>query len=120
MRNRNGFNPLGRKASHRRSLIRNMLISVFRYERIKTTSAKAKELRRSAEKMITRSKNDSVHNRRIIARHIKDKAVLAKLFTDIGIRCKDRRGGYTRIYRIGQRPGDAAEMVILELVDREV
>ncbi len=98
---------------------RNMVTSLFRYERITTTSAKAKELRRTAEKMVTRAKVDSVHNRRMVARDIKDEAVLAKLFTDIGPRFKDRPGGYTRILKLGMREGDAAEMVILEFVDRQ-
>lgn len=117
MRHKIGINPLERKAGHRKSLIRNMITSLFRYERVKTTKTKAMEIRRTAEKMITRAKVDSVHNRRIIARDIKDKAILAKLFTDIAPRSLERRGGYTRIYKLGPRPGDAAEMVILELTD---
>lgn len=118
MKHRIGFNPLGRKASHRESLTRNMVTSLFRYERIKTTKTKAMEIRRTAEKMITRAKEDSVHNRRMVGRRIKDKEILSKLFTDLGPRFKERNGGYTRVYKLGQRQGDAAEMVILELVDR--
>jgi len=95
---------------------RNMTASLFRYERIKTTKAKALEVRRDAEKMITKAKEDSVHNRRIIGKDIKDQEVLAKLFTDIGPRYKERPGGYTRILKLGPRQGDAAEMVLLELV----
>jgi large subunit ribosomal protein L17 len=118
MKHKIGFNRLGRKAAHRISLLRNMATSLFRYERIKTTVAKAKELRKSAEKMVTRAKVDSVHNRRIIAKDIRDKAVLNKLFTDIGPRFKERPGGYTRIIKLGKRKGDASEMVFLEFIDR--
>jgi large subunit ribosomal protein L17 len=99
---------------------RNMVTSLFRHEKVKTTKAKALEVRRAAEKMITRAKTDSVHNRRLVGRDIKDKAILAKLFVDIGPRFKDRPGGYTRILKLGPRPSDAAEMVLLELVDRTV
>ncbi|HOV63853.1 MAG TPA: 50S ribosomal protein L17 [Spirochaetia bacterium] len=120
MKHRIGFNRLGRNASHRKALHRNMVTSLFKYERIETTKAKALSVRRKAEKMVTRAKEDSVHNRRIIAKSIKDEAVLAKLFKEIGPRYKDRNGGYTRILKLGQRSGDAAEVVILELVDRKV
>jgi large subunit ribosomal protein L17 len=94
-----------------------MVTSLFRHERIRTTKAKALEIRRSAEKLITRAKVDSVHNRRIVSSRLFDEGVVAKLFTDIGPRMKDRPGGYTRILKFGERAGDAAEMVILELVD---
>jgi large subunit ribosomal protein L17 len=97
---------------------RNMVISLLRYERIETTKAKALEVRRDAEKMITRAKVDSVHNRRVVARDVNDKEVLNKLFTEIGPMFADRKGGYTRILKIGQRKGDAADMVILELVEK--
>ncbi len=120
MNHKIGYNKLSRTSSHRKAMIRNMVTSLFRYERIETTKAKALEVRRHAEKMITRAKVDSVHNRRIIAEDIKDKAVLAKLFTDIGVRNYDRPGGYTRILKLGQRSGDAADMVLLELVERIV
>lgn len=116
MRHKIGYNRLGRKAGHRKALHRNMVTSLFRYERIKTTKTKATAVRRTAEKMITRAKADSVHNRRMIARSIGDKAVLAKLFTDIAPRNKNRNGGYTRILRLGNRLNDASEMVMLELV----
>jgi large subunit ribosomal protein L17 len=96
-----------------------MATSLFRYERIKTTSAKAKEARRLAEKLITRAKVDSVHNRRIAGRTIVDARILAKLFTELGPRYTERAGGYTRILKLGKRFGDASEMVILELVDRK-
>lgn len=117
MNHRKGFNPLSRTSSHRKAMSRNMVTSLFRYERITTTKAKALEVRKAAEKMITRAKVDTVHNRRQVARFISDPAILAKLFTDIGPRMKDRMGGYTRIMKIGFRQGDAAELVILELVD---
>ncbi len=117
MNHRKGFNPLSRTSSHRRAMSRNMVTSLFRYERITTTKAKALEVRKAAEKMITRGKVDTVHNRRQVARFISDPAILAKLFTDIGPRMKDRKGGYTRIMKLGFRQGDAADVVILELVD---
>jgi large subunit ribosomal protein L17 len=94
-----------------------MVTSLFRYERIRTTKAKALEIRRSAEKLITRAKVDSVHNRRIVSRRLFDEGIAAKLFTDIAVRMKERPGGYTRILKLGERYGDAAEVVILELVD---
>ncbi len=117
MNHRKGFNPLSRTSSHRKAMSRNMVTSLFRYERITTTKAKALEVRKAAEKMITRGKVDTVHNRRQVARFISDPAILAKLFTDIGPRMKDRKGGYTRVMKLGFRQGDAADVVILELVD---
>ncbi|MCL2269705.1 MAG: 50S ribosomal protein L17 [Treponema sp.] len=117
MKHRRGFNPLERMAAHRKALHRSMVTSLFRYERIKTTKAKALEIRRSAEKMITRAKVDSVHNRRIVSARLFDEGIVAKLFNNIGPRMKERGGGYTRILKIGERLGDAAQMVILELVD---
>jgi large subunit ribosomal protein L17 len=94
-----------------------MVTSLFRYERIRTTKAKALEIRRSAEKLITRAKVDSVHNRRIVSSRLFDEGIVAKLFTNIALRMKERSGGYTRIIKLGERLGDAAEVVILELVD---
>ena len=117
MRNKTGFNPLSRTAAHQRAMARNMVTSLFRFERITTTKAKAKEVRKAAEKLITRSKVDSVHNRRIAAKYIQDEKILNKLFTELGPRMKDRNGGYTRILKLGFRQGDAADVVILELVD---
>lgn len=119
MKHRVGFNKLGLKTSHRKALHRNMTISLFRYERITTTKSKALAVKRTVEKMITRAKVDSVHNRRRIARDIKDKEILAKLFTDIAPRNEKRPGGYTRVLKLGSRKGDAADMVILELVEKE-
>jgi large subunit ribosomal protein L17 len=117
MKHRRGFKHLDRDSAHRKALHRNMVTSLFRYERIRTTKAKALEIRRSAEKLITRAKVDSVHNRRIVSSRLFDEGIVAKLFTDIAIRMKERPGGYTRILKLGERLGDAAEVVILELVD---
>lgn len=117
MNHKNGFNPLSRTTAHRRAMSRNMVTSLFRYERITTTKSKALEVRKAAEKMITRSKVDTVHNRRQVAKFIQDEIILNKLFTEIGPRMKNRQGGYTRVLKIGFRQGDAADMVILELVD---
>jgi large subunit ribosomal protein L17 len=94
-----------------------MVTSLFRYERITTTKSKALEVRKTAEKLITRSKVDTVHNRRQAARLIWDQLILAKLFTNIGPRMKERAGGYTRVLKVGQRLNDAADVVLLELVD---
>jgi len=104
-------------AAHRKALHRSMVTSLFRHERIRTTKAKALEVRRTAEKMITRAKVDSVHNRRIVSARLYDEGIVAKLFTTIAPRMKERNGGYTRILKLGERLGDAAQVVILELVD---
>jgi large subunit ribosomal protein L17 len=117
MKHKIGFNRLERTAAHRKALHRNMVTALFKYERITTTKAKALEIRRSAEKLITRAKEDTVHNRRLVARRLFDESMVTKLFTNIALRMKDRPGGYTRILKLGERAGDAAEMVILELVD---
>jgi large subunit ribosomal protein L17 len=117
MKHKRGFNPLERMAAHRKALHRSMVTSLFRQERIRTTKAKALEIRRTAEKMITRAKEDTVHNRRIVSGRLFDEGIVAKLFTDIAPRMKDRNGGYTRILKLGERKGDAAQVVILELVD---
>jgi large subunit ribosomal protein L17 len=117
MNHRNGFNPLSRTTAHRRAMTRNMVTSLFRYERITTTKSKALEVRKSAEKLITRAKVDSVHNRREVSKFIQDEKILNKLFTEIGPRMKERNGGYTRVLKLGYRQGDAADVVILELVD---
>jgi len=117
MKHKRGFNPLQRMSAHRKALHRNMVTSLFRKERIKTTRAKAFAVRRTAEKMITRAKEDTVHNRRIVSGRLYDESIVAKLFTNIAPRMKDRNGGYTRILKLGERKGDAAEVVILELVD---
>ena len=119
MNHRGSFNKLNRDAGHRRATLKSMVTALFKHERIRTTRAKAVEVRRKAEKMITRARLDSVHNRRIIRRSVEDKAVLAKLFTDVAPRFTSRPGGYTRILKLGQRRGDAADMVLLELVERK-
>ena len=117
MKHKIGFNRLDRPSAARKALHRSMVTSLFKYERITTTKAKALEIRRSAEKMITRAKVDSVHNRRLVSRRLYDEGMVAKLFNDIGLRMKERPGGYTRIIKLGQRAHDAAQLVILELVD---
>ncbi|WP_319560855.1 50S ribosomal protein L17 [Marispirochaeta sp.] len=119
MKHRVGFNRLSRKASHRKAMLRNMVTSLFNYEKITTTKAKALEIRRIAEKMITRAKVDSVHNRRMAARYIWDKGIVNKLFTEIGPKNANRDGGYCRILKIGSRNGDAAEMVVISLVESD-
>ena len=117
MNHKNGFNPLSRTTAHRRAMSRNMVTSLFRYERITTTKSKALEVRKAAEKLITRAKVDTVHNRRIAAKFIADEKILNKLFAEMGPRMKDSNGGYTRVLKMGVRQGDAADVVILELVD---
>ena len=118
MKHKIGFNALDRRSAERKALLRSMVTSLFKYERIETTKAKALEVRKKAEKLITRAKEDNVHNRRIAAAYIYDQAVVVKLFTEIGPLFKERKGGYTRILKTGYRLGDAAEMVILELVEK--
>ena len=119
MKHRIKFKRLRRKAAHRKALHRNMVTSLFRYERIKTTITKAKEIRKTAEKIVTRARVDTVHNRRIVSKVIHNKGILTKLFTDIGPRFSERPGGYTRIIKLGQRPSDATEMVFLEFIERK-
>lgn len=117
MKHRRGFNPLERMPAHRKALHRSMVTSLFKYERIRTTKTKAQAIRKSAEKLITRAKIDSVHNRRLVSARVFDEGIVVKLFTNIAPRMKERPGGYTRIIKLGERSGDAAEVVILELVD---
>src|SRR5690348_9625522 len=109
---------LGRTSSHRNAMFRNQLASLIESERIVTTLPKAKELRPQIEKLITLAKNDSVHARRQAFRQVQDDALIAKLFDTLGPRFSTRPGGYTRILKLGARRGDAAEMAILELVER--
>jgi large subunit ribosomal protein L17 len=108
---------LGRTTAHRRSLFRNQLTSLFTHERITTTLPKAKDLRPLAEKMITLGKRGGLHARRLALRSLPDQTALKKLFDDIAPRFKERAGGYTRILKLGRRPGDGAEMAILEFID---
>lgn len=115
MKHRIGFNALSRNSAERKALKRNMVTSLFRYEKIETTVAKAKEVRRLAEKLITRAKTDSVHNRRIASSVLYDKAVVDKLFKEIAPLFIDINGGYTRIIKTQYRNGDAADMAVLEL-----
>ena len=111
---------LGRTSSHRTAMFRNQLASLVEHGRIKTTLAKAKELRPIAERLITRGRQDTVHARRLVGRWIPDRTMLRRLFEDVAPRFSDRPGGYTRILKLGPRHGDAAEMAYLELVDFEL
>ncbi|MDR1591363.1 MAG: 50S ribosomal protein L17 [Prevotellaceae bacterium] len=117
MRHNNKFNHLGRTASHRAALLSNMACSLIKHKRISTTTAKAKALRRYVEPIITKSKLDTTHSRRMVFSMLKDKTVVAELFRDVAAKIGSRPGGYTRILRTGFRQGDAAEMCIIELVD---
>ena len=118
MKHKIGFNALSRNNAERKALKRNMVTSLFRFERIETTKAKAKEVQRLAEKMITRAKVDNVHNRRLTSAMLFDEAVVNKLFTEIAPLYADVNGGYTRIIKTANRLGDAAEMAILELTKK--
>ena len=109
---------LGRTASHRKSMLSNMMTSLFVNEKITTTQIRAKELKRNAEKIITFAKRGDLHARRQVLRIIADKQVVTKLFDEIGPRYKSRNGGYTRVIKMGPRRGDGAFMSIIELVDR--
>ena len=114
---RAGF-KLGRVTAHRWALFRNMLVALFRHERIMTTEAKAKAVRGLADQMVTLAKRDTLHARRQVLAMMPDETVVKRLFDTIAARFGDRHGGYTRIIRAGTRPGDRAPMVLLELVDR--
>jgi large subunit ribosomal protein L17 len=109
---------LSRNSSHRHALMRNMSVSLLRHETIRTTVPKAKELRRVVEPLITLAKKDDQANRRLAFARLRDTEVVEKLFTDLGPRFKARPGGYTRILRMLPRPGDSAEMALMQLVDR--
>lgn len=117
MRHKKSGRRLGRTSSHRKAMFRNMATSLVRHEQIKTTVPKAKELRRVVEPLITLAKVDSVANRRLAFNRVRDKEAVGKLFSDLGPRFKDRPGGYLRILKTGPRPGDAAPMAIVQLVD---
>jgi large subunit ribosomal protein L17 len=118
MRHRKAGRHLNRTSSHREAMFKNMAASLFRHELIKTTLPKAKELRRVAEPLITLSKVDSVHARRLAFARLRDKVAVGKLFTELGPRYQERPGGYLRILKCGFRPGDSAAMAYVELVDR--
>jgi len=109
---------LDRTTEHRTAMLRNMVTSLFRHERIKTTTPKAKELKRFADKIVTLAKRGTPHARRIANRHVRDVEVLNKLFGSLAERFKARPGGYTRIVRVGRRAGDNAELAMIELLDR--
>ena len=117
MRHRKANNNLRRKTGHRKSMLANMSCSLIMHKRIKTTLAKAKVLKRFVEPIITKSKNDSTHNRRISFRYLRQKDAVTELFSAVSNKVADRPGGYTRIIKLGNRLGDAAEMCFIELVD---
>ena len=117
MRHNKKFNHLSRTSSHRKAMLSNMAASLIFHKRIKTTVAKAKALRVYVEPMITRSKTDSTHSRRMVFRQLQNKFAVNELFRDISVKVADRPGGYTRIIRLGNRLGDNAEMCMIELVD---
>jgi large subunit ribosomal protein L17 len=119
MRHRKSGRQLNRKSPHRKAMFKNMATSLFEHEVIKTTLPKAKELRRVAEPLITLAKEDSVANRRLAFSRLRDKAMVGKLFADLGPRYKERPGGYMRILKCGFRTGDKAPMAYVELVDRQ-
>jgi large subunit ribosomal protein L17 len=120
MRHAKAGRRLGRKTSHRIAMFRNMVTSFFNHEKITTTDAKAKELRPIAEKLITLAKRGDLHARRLAASYIRDTKTVAKLFSQIAPRYQERDGGYTRIIKLGIRPGDNAEISIIELVEETV
>ena len=117
MRHNKAINHLGRQAGHRKALLANMASSLIMQKRITTTVAKAKALKSYVEPLITKSKDDTTHNRRIVFSYLKDKNAVTELFRTIAPKVADRPGGYTRVLHIGFRQGDAAEMALIELVD---
>ena len=119
MNHRKSARKLGRTSAHRKALLRNMVTSLLEYEQIRTTDAKAKELRGVADRMITLGKRGTLHARRQALQTIRSKDVTSKVFSELAERYRERPGGYTRVIKLGQRVGDAAPMSIIELVDRE-
>jgi len=117
MRHRVAGRKLGRNTAQRKALFRNLATELFRHEQIRTTEAKAKAIRPYAERLITLAKRGDLHARRLAAREVQDPEVLRKLFDELAERYEDREGGYTRIYRLGPRRGDAAPMAIISLVE---
>jgi large subunit ribosomal protein L17 len=117
MRHRNSGRQLSRNASHRHAMLRNMATSLLQHETIRTTVPKAKELRRVVEPLITLAKVDSIGQRRLAYARLRDDNVVEKLFSDLGPRFKARAGGYTRILKMEPRPGDSADMALMQLVD---
>ncbi len=119
MRHNVGYRKLGRTKEHRRALLRNLATDLFRHERLTTTLPKARELRPFAEKLITLARRDDLHARRQVVSQISDRVVVKKLFDTLGPRFASRPGGYTRALKLGPRPGDGADMAIVELVGSE-
>ncbi|WP_031426223.1 50S ribosomal protein L17 [Flavimarina sp. Hel_I_48] len=117
MRHRKKFNHLGRKTAHRKSMLANMACSLIEHKRINTTIAKAKALRVFVEPVITKSKEDTTHNRRLVMSKLRQKEAVTELFRDVAVKVGDRPGGYTRIIKLGSRLGDNADMAMIELVD---
>lgn len=117
MRHGKKFNHLGRKSAHRKAMLSNMASSLILHKRIHTTVAKAKALRVYVEPLITKSKDDSTHSRRVVFSYLQDKYAVSELFRDVAQKVADRQGGYTRILKTGSRLGDSAEMCFIELVD---
>ncbi len=117
MRHSRVINHLGRKSEHRKAMLANMASSLILHKRITTTTAKAKALKTYVEPLLTKSKDDSTHSRRVVFSYLKDKTAVSELFREVSPKIADRPGGYTRILKIGNRIGDNAEMCILELVD---
>ena len=119
MRHRKKFNHLSRTSSHRKAMLANMASSLILHKRITTTTAKAKELRTFVEPIITRSKEDSTHSRRMVFRNLRDKYAVSELFREVASKIGERPGGYTRVVRLGKRQSDAAEMAFIELIGYE-
>ena len=117
MRHKKSFNHLGRTASHRKAMLANMAISLIMHKRITTTLAKAKELKKFVEPLITKSKEDTTNSRRVVFSYLQNKEAIIELFKEISVKVAERPGGYTRIIKLGNRLGDAAEMCFIELVD---
>jgi large subunit ribosomal protein L17 len=117
MRHGKKFNHLSRKKAHRKAMLANMACSLIEHKRINTTVAKAKALRQYVEPLITKSKNDTTHNRRIVFSNLRDKYAVSELFRDVAVKVGDRPGGYVRIIKLGNRQGDNASMAMIELVD---
>jgi len=117
MRHRKKFNHLGRKSAHRKAMLANMACSLIEHKRIKTTTAKAKALKMFIEPLITKSKNDTTHSRRIVFGYLRQKEAVTELFRDVSQKVINRPGGYTRVLKLGNRLGDNAEMCMIELVD---
>jgi large subunit ribosomal protein L17 len=117
MRHGKKFNHLGRKTAHRKAMLANMACSLIEHKRINTTVAKAKALRQYVEPLITKSKDDTTHNRRIVFSNLRNKYAVSELFRDVAVKVGDRPGGYVRIIKLGNRQGDNADMAMIELVD---